>query len=119
MQVLNKIRNISKFVKPLDFKKKLNISTTVAFSCRNVHIRKLRNRILQRIKNINKYTRQKRFNRFYLQIFAVKCQNQNDNRRPPPKEDKKQEEFTCPEATGSGNFADPATCRRFYQVGRV
>lgn len=27
------------------------------------------------------------------------------------------EEFVCPEGTqGNGNFADPATCRRFYQV---
>lgn len=31
-------------------------------------------------------------------------------------EDKKDEEFRCPEGQGNGNFADPATCRRFYQV---
>ena len=29
------------------------------------------------------------------------------------KDDKK--EFECPENGGNGNFADPATCRRFYQ----
>ncbi|OXU24113.1 hypothetical protein TSAR_010127 [Trichomalopsis sarcophagae] len=28
---------------------------------------------------------------------------------------KKDEEFKCPEGQGNGNFADPATCRRFYQ----
>jgi hypothetical protein len=27
-----------------------------------------------------------------------------------------EKEFTCPEGAGNGNFADPATCRRFYQV---
>lgn len=26
------------------------------------------------------------------------------------------EPFTCPEVGGNGNYADPATCRRFYQV---
>ncbi|KAK0095813.1 hypothetical protein PV326_007319 [Microctonus aethiopoides] len=31
------------------------------------------------------------------------------------KNDDKKEEFTCPEGQGNGNFADPATCRRFYQ----
>jgi len=31
-------------------------------------------------------------------------------------DDKKDEEFRCPEGQGNGNFADPATCRRFYQV---
>ncbi|CAH2211386.1 jg21353, partial [Pararge aegeria aegeria] len=31
--------------------------------------------------------------------------------------EKEAEEFVCPEGTqGNGNFADPATCRRFYQV---
>lgn len=30
---------------------------------------------------------------------------------------KEAEQFVCPEGTqGNGNFADPATCRRFYQV---
>ncbi|KAH1026937.1 hypothetical protein HUJ05_000526 [Dendroctonus ponderosae] len=28
---------------------------------------------------------------------------------------KKEDDFQCPSATGTGNFADPATCRRFYQ----
>lgn len=50
------------------------------------------------------------FNKFLL---IVQCQNQNDRR--PAKEEKKEEEFQCPQATGNGNFADPATCRRFYQ----
>jgi hypothetical protein len=27
-----------------------------------------------------------------------------------------EKEFICPEGAGNGNFADPATCRRFYQV---
>ncbi|XP_006617231.1 uncharacterized protein LOC102672538 [Apis dorsata] len=30
-------------------------------------------------------------------------------------EERKDEEFKCPEGQGNGNFADPATCRRFYQ----
>lgn len=32
---------------------------------------------------------------------------------PPPE---KREEFTCPSGYGNGNYADPVTCRRFYQV---
>lgn len=31
-------------------------------------------------------------------------------------ENSKKEEFVCPIGFGNGNFADPATCRRFYQV---
>jgi len=27
-----------------------------------------------------------------------------------------EEEYVCPENSGNGNYADPATCRRFYQV---
>lgn len=27
-----------------------------------------------------------------------------------------EETFACPETGGNGNYADPATCRRFYQV---
>lgn len=27
-----------------------------------------------------------------------------------------EETFVCPEVGGNGNYADPATCRRFYQV---
>jgi len=47
--------------------------------------------------------------RFFF-IFSVHCQkNKKDD-------DKKDEEFKCPEGQGNGNFADPATCRRFYQV---
>jgi hypothetical protein len=30
--------------------------------------------------------------------------------------EKEKEEFVCPTNVGNGNFADPATCRRFYQV---
>lgn len=30
--------------------------------------------------------------------------------------DKDKEEFECPPNVGNGNFADPVTCRRFYQV---
>lgn len=29
---------------------------------------------------------------------------------------KEKEEFTCPSHIANGNYADPATCRRFYQV---
>jgi hypothetical protein len=29
---------------------------------------------------------------------------------------KDKEEFECPTNVGNGNFADPVTCRRFYQV---
>lgn len=43
-------------------------------------------------------------------IFSVHCQKNKKD------EDKKDEEFRCPEGQGNGNFADPATCRRFYQV---
>lgn len=43
-------------------------------------------------------------------IFPVHCQKNKKD------EDKKDEEFRCPEGQGNGNFADPATCRRFYQV---
>lgn len=35
---------------------------------------------------------------------------------PPPE---KREEFACPAGYGNGNFADPVTCRRFYQVSLV
>ena len=31
------------------------------------------------------------------------------------KDGDKKEDFTCPEGSGNGNFADPTTCRRFYQ----
>lgn len=43
-------------------------------------------------------------------ISSVHCQKNKKD------EDKKDEEFKCPEGQGNGNFADPATCRRFYQV---
>lgn len=44
-----------------------------------------------------------------LSIFSVNCQKSKS-------EENKKEEFTCPEGQGNGNFADPATCRRFYQA---
>ena len=47
---------------------------------------------------------------FLLSLSAVHCQKNKKD------EDKKDEEFRCPEGQGNGNFADPATCRRFYQV---
>lgn len=28
-------------------------------------------------------------------------------------------DYVCPEGYGNGNFADPATCRRFYQVSTI
>jgi len=28
----------------------------------------------------------------------------------------KNADYQCPEGLGQGNFADPATCRRFYQL---
>nr|CAH7729243.1 unnamed protein product [Callosobruchus chinensis] len=43
---------------------------------------------------------------------TVRSQN-NDQRKS--KEDNTKEEFVCPIATGNGNYADPATCKRFYQ----
>lgn len=35
--------------------------------------------------------------------------------KPTPASER--EPFKCPEGYGNGNFADPATCRKFYQVG--
>lgn len=45
-----------------------------------------------------------------IHLIAVNCQ------KAKKEDEKKDEEFTCPEGQGNGNFADPATCRRFYQV---
>jgi hypothetical protein len=36
---------------------------------------------------------------------------------PPLTADDEKEQFDCPQP--SGNFADPATCRKFYQVSPV
>lgn len=42
-------------------------------------------------------------------LFTVNCQKEKDT-----------EPYVCPEGTqGNGNFADPATCRRFYQVSAL
>lgn len=48
-----------------------------------------------------------------LFFISVHCQKNKKD------EDKKDEEFRCPEGQGNGNFADPATCRRFYQVIKI
>ncbi|KAJ8973861.1 hypothetical protein NQ317_016873 [Molorchus minor] len=48
----------------------------------------------------------------YLQFFAVKSQN---DQKKAKADDKKNEEYECPHSTGNGNYADPATCKRFYQ----
>lgn len=42
--------------------------------------------------------------------------NNNNNNNYPSQANAKAEEFVCPAGFGNGNFADPATCRRFYQV---
>ena len=42
----------------------------------------------------------------FVFLLAAECQQ----KKPDEKE------FVCPEGAGNGNFADPATCRRFYQV---
>lgn len=44
-----------------------------------------------------------------LFVFPVYSQKRSDDKKDEP-------EFVCPEGQGNGNFADPATCRRFYQV---
>ncbi|XP_057341564.1 chitin deacetylase 1 [Microplitis mediator] len=49
---------------------------------------------------------------FILTVFAVIAVNCQKTKK---EDEKKDEEFTCPEGQGNGNFADPATCRRFYQ----
>lgn len=46
----------------------------------------------------------------YLNFSALGQKGKKDQ------EEKKDEQFKCPEGQGNGNFADPATCRRFYQV---
>lgn len=48
-----------------------------------------------------------KFSPFFISVHSQKSKKD---------EDKKDEEFRCPEGQGNGNFADPATCRRFYQV---
>lgn len=47
-------------------------------------------------------------------LFIVN--GQKGSQKAKKEDEKKGEEFTCPEGQGNGNFADPATCRRFYQV---
>ena len=38
---------------------------------------------------------------------------------PTAQQNKEEKEFKCPVEQGNGNFADPVTCRRFYQVRRA
>lgn len=38
-----------------------------------------------------------------MNVFLVLCETAGET-------------FVCPEVGGNGNYADPATCRRFYQV---
>ncbi|KAB0798800.1 hypothetical protein PPYR_06680 [Photinus pyralis] len=44
-----------------------------------------------------------------INLGSIAAQNADSNVK------KKDEEFTCPEGLGNGNYADPQTCRRFYQ----
>lgn len=39
----------------------------------------------------------------FLNLFLALCETTGET-------------FVCPEVGGNGNYADPATCRRFYQV---
>lgn len=48
---------------------------------------------------------------FFFFISTVHCQKSTKK-----EEEKKDEKFRCPEDQGNGNYADPATCRKFYQV---
>lgn len=48
---------------------------------------------------------------FYISFSTFLFTGQKDKAPPAPKE-----EFKCPVGYGNGNFADPVTCRRFYQV---
>ncbi|XP_046388166.1 chitin deacetylase 1 [Ischnura elegans] len=47
-----------------------------------------------------------------LELFCVfsAVQGQSGTNKGKP-----EEEYTCPEDSGNGNYADPVTCRRFYQ----
>lgn len=47
---------------------------------------------------------------FFVFFFTIIGQ------KTPSTVDVKREEFICPTGFGNGNFADPVTCRRFYQV---
>ncbi|CAO1383423.1 unnamed protein product [Diamesa tonsa] len=50
------------------------------------------------------------FNKFaFLVILFVAVTSISAQKTP------EREEYVCPTTTGNGNFADPATCRRFYQ----
>lgn len=49
-----------------------------------------------------------------LLLFAVRS-----HKNIPQEKSKREtanEDFICPEGQGNGNFADPASCKRFYQV---
>ncbi|KAG5890808.1 hypothetical protein JTB14_008249 [Gonioctena quinquepunctata] len=49
---------------------------------------------------------------FFISFSTVRSQNEQ---RKQPKVEEKKEEYECPHSTGNGNYADPATCKRFYQ----
>jgi hypothetical protein len=49
-------------------------------------------------------------------IFLTRLRNFPGEDRFKRATEKTEPEYTCPEDGGNGNFADPATCRRFYQV---
>lgn len=48
----------------------------------------------------------------YLTISVYGLIVSGQKTSPPPE---KHEEFACPSGYGNGNYADPVTCRRFYQ----
>nr|XP_023029804.1 uncharacterized protein LOC111517773 [Leptinotarsa decemlineata] len=55
------------------------------------------------------------FNLIVITVFCIGLNtvtSQNDQKKG--KADGK--EFECPQSTGNGNYADPATCKRFYQL---
>ncbi|XP_065158582.1 chitin deacetylase 1 isoform X1 [Atheta coriaria] len=52
---------------------------------------------------------------FSILIIAIVNAQQEKAQSSSKKDDKKDVTFECPQGMGNGNFADPATCRRFYQ----
>lgn len=58
-------------------------------------------------------------NYFYKYLRIPVCFVVYGQKTAKKEEERKDEEFKCPEGQGNGNFADPATCRRFYQVNTL
>lgn len=56
---------------------------------------------------------------FYKYLRIPVCFVVYGQKTAKKEEERKDEEFKCPEGQGNGNFADPATCRRFYQVNTL